>query len=95
MDRVPTPCTCGDGSLDGGAQGADIDLMTDAFTCIGVPFKLNTGAFAGLITSVTEGRNDVMWDSLVYTPPRAKQVDFVMYETAGTGFVVRKATRSK
>ena len=64
--------------------------MTDAFTCIGVPFKLNTGAFASLITSVTEGRNDVMWDSLVYTPPRAKQVDFVMYETAGTGFVVKK-----
>jgi polar amino acid transport system substrate-binding protein len=70
--------------------GADIDLMTDAFACIGVPFKFNTGAFAGLITSVTEGRNDVMWDSLVYTPPRAKQVDFVMYETAGTGFVVKK-----
>jgi len=70
--------------------GADIDMMTDAFACIGVPFKLNTGAFAGLITSVTEGRNDVMWDSLVYTPARAKQVDFVMYETAGTGFVVQK-----
>lgn len=70
--------------------GADVELMTDAFACIGAPFKFNTGAFSGLITSVTEGRNDVMWDSLVYTPARAKQVDFVMYETAGTGFVVKK-----
>jgi polar amino acid transport system substrate-binding protein len=75
--------------------GADIDMMTDAFACIGVPFKFNTGAFSGLITSVTEGRNDVMWDSLVYTPARAKQVDFVMYETAGTGFVVAKGNPKK
>jgi len=70
--------------------GADAELMTDAFACIGVPWKINMGAFAGLITSVTEGRNDVMWDSLIYTPTRAKQVDFVLYESAGTGFVVHK-----
>jgi polar amino acid transport system substrate-binding protein len=70
--------------------GADIELMTDAFACIGVPWKANTGAFAGLITSVTEGRNDVMWDSLVYTPERGKQVAFVLFESAGTGFLVHK-----
>ena len=70
--------------------GADIELMTDAFDCIGMKWRPNIGAFAGLITSVTEGRNDVMWDSLVYTPTRGKQVDFVLFESAGTGFLVQK-----
>lgn len=75
--------------------GADADLMTEVFACIGVPWKPNLGAFAGLITSVTEGRNDVMWDSLLYTPARGKQVDFVMYESAGTGFLVQKGNPKK
>jgi polar amino acid transport system substrate-binding protein len=75
--------------------GADIELMTDAFACIGVTWQPNIGAFAGLITSVTEGRNDVMWDSLVYTPARGKQVDFVLFESAGTGFLVQKGNPKK
>ena len=75
--------------------GADIELMTDAFACIGVKWQPNLGAFAGLITSVTEGRNDVMWDSLVYTPTRGKQVDFVLFESAGTGFLVHKGNPKK
>jgi polar amino acid transport system substrate-binding protein len=70
--------------------GVDIELIGDVFACIGVPWKANPGVWAGLITSVTEGRNDVMWDSLYYTPVRAKQVNFALYAAAATGFLVHK-----
>ena len=31
-----------------------------------------------------------MWDSLYYTPERARRMDFVVYMKAGTGVMVQK-----
>ena len=36
------------------------------------------------------GQIDVMWDTLLYTPERAKRVDFVVYMGAATGVMVLK-----
>jgi len=71
-------------------EGIDIDLMTDVFKCIGVPWKIGVGVWSGLITAVAQGRDDVMWDSLYYTPERAKQVNYALYAAAATGFIVHK-----
>jgi polar amino acid transport system substrate-binding protein len=68
--------------------GADIDLAKATFNCLGVPYTQSVGAWAGLVTSVTEGRNDVVWDTLYYTPARVKQVNYVLYVSAATGFLV-------
>jgi polar amino acid transport system substrate-binding protein len=70
--------------------GIDVDLAQATFECLGVPWKINLGAWAGLIASVTEGRNDIMWDTLYYTPERAKQVDYVLYLKAATAFIAKK-----
>jgi polar amino acid transport system substrate-binding protein len=70
--------------------GIDIELMTDTFNCVGVAWKMNIGMWAGLIASVTEGRNDVMWDTLNYTPARAEQVNYALYLSAATDFLVHK-----
>jgi polar amino acid transport system substrate-binding protein len=70
--------------------GVDIDLMTATFKCLGLAWKIKIGTWSGLITSVAEGRNDVMWDTLNYTPARAQQVNFALYLSAATGFLVAK-----
>ena len=36
------------------------------------------------------GQIDVMWDTLLYTPERAKKLDFVVYMNAATGMLVAK-----
>lgn len=70
--------------------GIDVDMARAATKCIGVPMTINTGAWSGLLPSVIAGQNDMMWDDLYYTAERAKQVDYVVYMTAGTGGLVKK-----
>ncbi len=36
------------------------------------------------------GQIDIMWDTLLYTPDRAKKKDFVVYMNAATGMLVAK-----
>ena len=36
------------------------------------------------------GQIDLMWDSLLYTPERAKRLDFVVYMNSATGMLVAK-----
>mgnify|MGYP003346463758 CR=1 FL=1 len=36
------------------------------------------------------GQIDVMWDTLLYTPERAKRLDFVVYMGAATSVMVPK-----
>jgi polar amino acid transport system substrate-binding protein len=47
-----------------------------------------TGAWSGLLPAVMAGQADVMWDTLFYTPERAKKVDFVIYLSAASGGLV-------
>jgi polar amino acid transport system substrate-binding protein len=70
--------------------GLDADLARATFKCAGVPVTFVTGGWSGLLPAVIAGQTDVMWDTLYYTPTRAKQVDFVTYLTAATGGLVAK-----
>jgi len=70
--------------------GLDADMARAAFACIGVPVEFKTGAWSGLLPAVIAGQLDVMWDTLYYTPERAKSVDFVTYMIAATGGLVAK-----
>jgi len=43
-----------------------------------------------LIPALQASQIDLVWSSLLYTPERAKVVDFVVYQKAGTGALVKK-----
>src|SRR5467141_4581110 len=70
--------------------GLDADLATATFACIGVPMQFVIGTWSGLIPAAMAGQIDVMWDTLLYTPERAKKLDFVVYMNAATGMLVAK-----
>jgi polar amino acid transport system substrate-binding protein len=68
--------------------GLDADLAQATFACIGVPVQFTIGTWSGLIPAAMSGQIDVMWDTLLYTPERAKKLDFVVYMNAATGMLV-------
>jgi polar amino acid transport system substrate-binding protein len=70
--------------------GLDADLARAAFGCVGVPVDFTVGAWSGLIPAAMAGQIDLMWDTLLYTPERAKKLDFVVYMNAATGMLVAK-----
>jgi polar amino acid transport system substrate-binding protein len=70
--------------------GLDADLARATFACIGVPVDFIVGAWSGLIPAAMAGQIDIMWDTLLYTPERAKKLDFVVYMNAATGMLVAK-----
>jgi len=70
--------------------GLDTELAEATFKCIGVPVEFKFGAWSGQIPAVANGQTDAMWDTLYYTPERAKQIDFVIYLRAATGGMVQK-----
>ena len=75
--------------------GLDADTARAVFACAGVPIEFVTGAWAGLIPATMSGQIDVMWDTLLYTPERAKRMDFVAYMNAASGVVVPKGNPKK
>jgi polar amino acid transport system substrate-binding protein len=70
--------------------GLDTELAEATFKCIGAPIEFKLGAWSGQIPAVANGQTDAMWESLYYTPERAKQIDFVIYMRAATGGMVQK-----
>jgi polar amino acid transport system substrate-binding protein len=70
--------------------GLDVDLARAAFACVGVPVDFTIGTWSGLIPAAMAGQIDIMWDTLLYTPERAKKLDFVVYMNAATGMLVAK-----
>ena len=70
--------------------GLDADLAEATFACIGVPMQFVVGTWSGLIPAAMSGQVDLMWDTLLYTPERAKKLDFVVYMNAATGMLVAK-----
>ena len=70
--------------------GLDTELAEATFKCIGVPIEFKLGAWSGQLPAVANGQTDAMWDTLYYTPERAKQMDFVIYQRAATGGMVQK-----
>ncbi len=75
--------------------GLDNDMARAAFQCIGVPIEFMIGSWSGLLPAVIAGQADVMWDTLYYTPERAKQADYVVYLRAATGGLVAKGNPKK
>jgi polar amino acid transport system substrate-binding protein len=70
--------------------GLDTELAEATFKCIGAPIEFKFGSWSGQIPAVANGQTDAMWDTLYYTPERAKQIDFVIYLRAATGGMVQK-----
>jgi polar amino acid transport system substrate-binding protein len=70
--------------------GLDTELAEATFKCLGLPTEFKFGAWSGQIPAVANGQTDAMWDTLYYTPERAKQIDFVIYLRAATGGMVQK-----
>src|SRR3982074_54004 len=70
--------------------GLDADLAQATFAAIGVPMQFVIGTWSGLIPAAMSGQIDLMWDTLLYTPERAKKLDFVVYMNAATGMLVAK-----
>src|SRR6267378_2147998 len=70
--------------------GLDADLARAAFACVGVPIDFTIGTWSGLIPAAMAGQIDIMWNTLLYTPERAKKLDFVVYMNAATGMLVAK-----
>jgi polar amino acid transport system substrate-binding protein len=75
--------------------GLDADMARATFACIGVPIEFTTGAWSGLIPAAMSGQIDVMWDTLLYTPERAKRMDFVAYMNSATAIIVPKGNPKK
>jgi polar amino acid transport system substrate-binding protein len=75
--------------------GLDADTARAVFGCAGIPVEFSTGAWSGLIPAAMSGQIDVMWDTLLYTPERAKRLDFVAYMNSATGMLVPKGNPKK
>lgn len=75
--------------------GLDADMARAVFACVGIPITFSTGAWSGLIPAVMSGQIDVMWDTLLYTPERARRIDFVSYMRSATGALVPKGNPKK
>jgi polar amino acid transport system substrate-binding protein len=69
--------------------GVDADLIPMVMSCVGLNYEYSLGAWGGLLPSVVAGQADMMWANLYYTPERAQQVDFIVFERAGTGGLVK------
>ena len=69
--------------------GVDADLIPQVMQCVGLQYEYSLGSWGGLLPSVVAGQADMMWANLYYTPERAQQVDFVVFERAGTGGLVK------
>lgn len=66
------------------------DYARAAFACIGTKISFGTADWSGLVASVVSGQADLIWDALFYTPERAKALDFVTYQSSGSGALVPK-----
>ncbi len=90
MDAATPPYTMRDPKDFNTVTGLDVDMAKATFDCIGIKTEPMIGNWSGLLPAVIAGQADVMWDTLYYTPERAKQADFVVYLRAATGGLVQK-----
>jgi len=75
--------------------GADTELAAAVFDCIGIKHDLFLGGWSGILPALTAGQIGVFWDTLYYTPERAKETDFVVYMQAGTGALTQPGNPKK
>lgn len=75
--------------------GADVEMADAILDCAGIKHEMFLGAWSGLLPATAGGQVDIFWDTLYYTPERAKQLDFVLYMQAGTGALTQKGNPKK
>lgn len=75
--------------------GVDADLARATFECIGVKIEFVVGTWSGLLAAATSGQLEIMWDSLLYSPVRAKRMDFVPYLSHAAAIIVAKGNPLK
>ncbi|MFI7026838.1 ABC transporter substrate-binding protein [Micromonospora sp. NPDC049900] len=75
---------------DGGPpRGVDIDIADAAARVLGLTVSREQVSGASLLTGLTAGRFDVGTANFAVTEERKKVLDFTVYLTDGTGFMVR------
>jgi len=95
MDAATPPYTMRDPKDFSTVTGLDVDMANATFDCLGAKTTPMIGNWSGLLPAVIAGQADVMWDTLYYTPERAKAADFVVYLRAATGGLVQKGNPKK
>lgn len=89
-DPETAPFVVRDGSDFSKVIGSDVELSNAVLDCAGIKHEMFLGAWSGLLPATAGGQVDVFWDTLYYTPERAKQLDFAIYMQAGTGALTQK-----
>lgn len=75
--------------------GFTVDLATAVLDCAGIKHEFFVGAWSGMLPALNAGQIDLFWDDVMYTPERAKQVNFVLYMQGAPGALVHAQDRNK
>jgi polar amino acid transport system substrate-binding protein len=94
-DPETPPFVVRDGNDFSKVVGADVEMADAVLDCAGIKHEMFLGAWSGLLPATAGGQVDVFWDTLYYTPVRAKQLDFVLYMQAGTGALTQLGNPKK
>jgi polar amino acid transport system substrate-binding protein len=79
------------GGSDHRIVGFDADFIGAWSRCLGVRYRWQVYQdFGAMVPAVQTGRADVVNSSVYVTPPRANQIDFVVFMKSVTGSAVRK-----
>ena len=60
--------------------GFDVDFLDAVSKCAGFTYSFSSSEFQALVPSLQAGRVDMVVANLIASPPRAKQVNFVIYQ---------------
>jgi polar amino acid transport system substrate-binding protein len=60
--------------------GFDVDFLNAVSKCAGFTYSFSTADFQTLVPSLQASRIDMVVANLIASPPRAKQVNFVIYQ---------------
>lgn len=94
-DPETAPFVVRDGADFNKVVGADVEMADAVLDCAGIKHEMFLGAWSGLLPATAGGQVDIFWDTLYYTPARAKQLDFVLYMQAGTGALTQQGNPKK
>ena len=70
--------------------GFDIDLLQAVSGCAGFTYSFTRVDFQALVPSLQAGRFDMVISNLIASPPRAQQVNFVVYQKDDEAMLVAK-----
>jgi polar amino acid transport system substrate-binding protein len=95
VDPQTPPYVMRDSADFGKLTGFTVDLATEVLDCAGVKFEFFPGAWSGMLPALNAGQIDLFWDDVMYTPERARQVNFVLYMQGAPGALVHAKDRGK